>query len=641
VTGWKVSHSVIEITTGEFAVSSIPPKSDAQIVDEYEQHAYPKDADSLLPADVVMKGGITSGVVYPLAVCELAKTYRFCNVGGSSAGGIAAAFAAAAERNRGGRGFNELAAVPADLGRQLPHLFQPSHRTRALFRVFRAATSETWRLPRIIWAAVSAQRPATLAGAAFGASGAVLSLILTRGAPHSGEQWLRLLLDAWPAIPAVVLMALVGAALGTVVAAVRALPLNGHGLCIGSNGKMKPGKGPLPFTDWMDDRLSRIGGHAGVLTFGDLWGDAARTAYFDAGSATKEKREKAMRAAAAKADVRLEMMTTNVTHAKPVRLPFVEDVYFFCETELSRWFPPRVMEVLLSKGAEASKGGVPWLCPEHGTPLRKLPEPPDFPVVVAVRMTLSFPGLISTVPLWSVDYGALEPAPVRCRFSDGGVSSNFPIHFFDALVPGRPTFAIGLGSYPKGRESDHVRYPASKTGLPSVRETDSLRQFVGALLDTLQNWSDNGQSALPGFRDRIVEVRTGAGEGGMNIAMSEATILRLAVRGRDAALALTDDVTGFKFRDHREVRYRTAMAELQEAVTNIATKYDGDLFDGMPGYREFVEEALGPGWLERSDTLLTFVGREPGPDGRLDQPRPDLCRERPRPDPDLRIVARF
>ena len=34
--------------------------------------------------DVVMKGGITSGVVYPHAICELARTYRFVDVGGTS-----------------------------------------------------------------------------------------------------------------------------------------------------------------------------------------------------------------------------------------------------------------------------------------------------------------------------------------------------------------------------------------------------------------------------------------------------------------------------------------------------------------------------------------------------------------------------
>jgi len=42
-----------------------------------------------------MKGGITSGVVYPLAIDELARTYKFKNIGGTSAGAIAATAAAA------------------------------------------------------------------------------------------------------------------------------------------------------------------------------------------------------------------------------------------------------------------------------------------------------------------------------------------------------------------------------------------------------------------------------------------------------------------------------------------------------------------------------------------------------------------
>ena len=37
--------------------------------------------------DMVMKGGITSGVVYPKAVSHLAKRYHFRNIGGTSAGG--------------------------------------------------------------------------------------------------------------------------------------------------------------------------------------------------------------------------------------------------------------------------------------------------------------------------------------------------------------------------------------------------------------------------------------------------------------------------------------------------------------------------------------------------------------------------
>ena len=33
--------------------------------------------------DIVMKGGVTSGIVYPYAILELARRYRFCSVGGT------------------------------------------------------------------------------------------------------------------------------------------------------------------------------------------------------------------------------------------------------------------------------------------------------------------------------------------------------------------------------------------------------------------------------------------------------------------------------------------------------------------------------------------------------------------------------
>ena len=87
--------------------------------------------------DVVMKGGITSGVVYPLAVYELSKAFRFKNIGGTSAGAIAAAAAAAAElgRHRGaGGGFERLAQLPQFLsarpaGESRTHLFAFSNRS--------------------------------------------------------------------------------------------------------------------------------------------------------------------------------------------------------------------------------------------------------------------------------------------------------------------------------------------------------------------------------------------------------------------------------------------------------------------------------------------------------------------------------
>jgi hypothetical protein len=96
-----------------------------------------------LECDIVMKGGITSGVIYPRAVCKLAKTYRLRSVGGSSAGAIAAAGAAAAEFGRAAGGFELLEALPHDItadspagGSVLFRLFQPTKQSYPLYRVF-------------------------------------------------------------------------------------------------------------------------------------------------------------------------------------------------------------------------------------------------------------------------------------------------------------------------------------------------------------------------------------------------------------------------------------------------------------------------------------------------------------------------
>src|SRR5262245_380184 len=90
--------------------------------------------------DVIMKGGITSGVVYPWVITELAKKYRFASIGGTSAGAIAAAASAAAEygRNIKGRGFMRLARLPGEVGPKLLSLFQPAPPLQPLFSIFTA-----------------------------------------------------------------------------------------------------------------------------------------------------------------------------------------------------------------------------------------------------------------------------------------------------------------------------------------------------------------------------------------------------------------------------------------------------------------------------------------------------------------------
>jgi hypothetical protein len=96
--------------------------------------------------DIVMEGGITSGVIYPKAVVELAKKFRIKNIGGTSAGAIAAATAAAKlgrlHDPSGNPGYTRLAKLTDELSSKNPantkttklhDLFQPQNETRPLF----------------------------------------------------------------------------------------------------------------------------------------------------------------------------------------------------------------------------------------------------------------------------------------------------------------------------------------------------------------------------------------------------------------------------------------------------------------------------------------------------------------------------
>src|SRR5687768_17161346 len=88
-------------------------------------------ANDLPACDLVMKGGITSGVVYPGVVTRLAHKYRFANIGGTSAGAIAAGICAAAEFSRQSgdpRGMAQLERAVKDLETPnfLGGLFQPT-----------------------------------------------------------------------------------------------------------------------------------------------------------------------------------------------------------------------------------------------------------------------------------------------------------------------------------------------------------------------------------------------------------------------------------------------------------------------------------------------------------------------------------
>jgi predicted acylesterase/phospholipase RssA len=205
----------------------------------------------------------------------------------------------------------------------------------------------------------------------------------------------------------------------------------------------------------------------------------------------------------------------------------------------------------------------------------------DLPIVVAARMSLSFPGLICAVPLWRKDPSYNDENKQerekfrRCLFSDGGLSSNFPIHFFDRLLPTSPTFAISLDAFDARRSENGKR-----TWLPSTPEggvNTQLQDFKGLLgfllrlVDSAKDWQDNLQSVLPGYRERIVHIGLESEEGGLNLVMEKPTIDALVGYGAEAGARLRDD---FDFNAHRWRRFLVAMARLEETLDEVKKAYD-------------------------------------------------------------------
>ena len=69
-------------------------------------------------------------------------------------------------------------------------------------------------------------------------------------------------------------------------------------------------------------------------------------------------------------------------------------------------------------------------------------------------------------------------------------------------------------------------------GLPS------LGGFAAALLGTIRGWRDEALKHTPGFRDRIVQVKHTAAEGGLNLNMKPEAIAAMSASGVEAAEAI-------------------------------------------------------------------------------------------------------
>ncbi len=539
-----------------------------------------RDGDFANPAavcDVIMKGGITSGVVYPLALTELAKQFRFSQVGGTSAGAIAASAAAAAEYGRHvpGRGFVLLAKLPTEVGKILFSLFQPIPALKPVFDILVAAIgndSTATKITRVIGAA--------LAGFAFAAAAGALPGLLVVVAGW----WYSNLALAVLGLLLLLIGTLIGVALCLYRAISTGIPNNDFGLC---PGKTQPGNSNPGLSDWLADMIDEIAGRDPKkdppLTFGDL--------------------SPAEDAGAPRHKITLRMMTTNLTLRRPYSLPFNEKIYAFRLADFERLFPARITSYLV---AHCEKVDDPT--GEYGD-LYKFPEPENLPLIVATRMSLSFPLLFCAVPLYARDFTfASEAERAKWRknlFSDGGLSNNFPIQFFDRMLPNSPTFGITLDDFSEKRVPEDIQKqyppndPHSRVWLPPTDQPRSgvlipgeplhgLGAFFSRLLDAAMSWQDNLQSTLPGYRDRIVHVGLKSDEGGLNITMPKKLVDRLACYG---ALAGEDMRDEFDLDEHRWRRFLVAMDRMDHTLDEIAAAYNGQ---GTESFAAFLDRYPNP-----------------------------------------------
>ena len=668
-----------------------------------------------LQCDIVMKGGITSGVVYPLAVCELATTYRLRSVGGASAGAIAAAAAAAAEVGRrtvlaptsaevsaaraaaaapaasavppasvsGNRlppGFLGLAQFPELLTQTQPDgksllftLFRPQKQARRLFGLLSAVLVQRTSLPAaptlgqkaaaVLAVVGHAARKApvrSLVGVAVGLVAVALGVVGLVSLPASASVLLVIALSV--AIVLGVLGAVAGLAVALltgILADLARLPGVGFGMSSGRGDDDTQ----VALTPWLYRRLQELAGRPDdkPLTFADL----------------------------AAQELRLQMMTTNLSRAQPLVMPWNDDVFFFEPEEFTKLFGPVVVKAMVDHPPPLPVSPVARRLREvllvHAGTKKPFPRAADLPIVVATRMSLSFPLLISAVPLYALDYSganlayvkvvrawrrahpdadlAAHAAAVRERpefkvnwFSDGGLTSNLPVQFFDSVLPSRPTFAIDLAPFsddhPRSEDERENSYlPTVNTGGGHRRTAvwkdkplTALFSFGVALVETARTWVDEASLTMPGYRDRVVTVFQDGKEGGINLAMPPTLVKALSTRGRFAAEKLLDRFAGDGegWPNHKWIRFRTATAALSDWLAAFERGYTVD----TPPYYDplLVDQERQPSYpiseqnLDASRERIAHLREEIG-DWAQD-PADALTDNRPQQPPVLRLVPR-
>jgi hypothetical protein len=441
--------------------------------------------------------------------------------------------------------------------------------------------------------------------------------------------------------------ALIGSALGDVAA-------NGYGLCSGHDGNAPddPDGGEPPLTRWLYDYLQDLAGLPAdaPLTFGMLKGQG----------------------------IDLEMVSTCLTLARPYRLPDFSGspgTFSWRPDDFAALFPRAVVAWMADPARSQPSAGDPAI--------RSLPDPDDLPVTVAVRMSLSFPVLFSAIPLWSRDFRAVPaglPPPERlkvvaslpyepCWFSDGGLTSNFPMQLFDDPLPSWPVFGLNLRDYHPAfpdvdvtvaRTNADEYQPWFTRWEATVGATTSLTGFLGAVWNAAQNWSDNLQLTLPGFRERIAHIHLRPTEGGLNLNMPPEVIAAISDKGARAASALGDrfdpdratavgpagksEVT---WDNHRWWRFRAVFASVQPFLRDLAshlrrTGRSDDLHSLLGAASDEPPHAMSYDWPSKKQRAAAIAAAD-----RIDavvsaweQAKVDYETDSPRPTAGVRIAPR-
>ncbi|HEV2901939.1 MAG TPA: hypothetical protein VGW30_01630 [Gaiellaceae bacterium] len=579
--------------------------------------------------DLVMKGGITSGVVYPGAIRKIADQYRFRNLGGASAGAIAAVAAAACEyrRNQGKeKAYDVLGEVSTEISAPgfVLGLFQPRPKARAAFEVALGLVTSSGSLNRRLFKALGSilgVRRRFLVGATAAVLVWAVVVVIAIWALAAGGlgtlELIALVLLALVALPiaALILAASAAIALSRFVGELdRALKETWFGMC---SGRSEDGYSQSGLTDWLHATIQKCAGlpEDRPLTFRDLRGDDPDDA-----------------------DVNLQLITTDLSASRPATLPLPEwaeeepTPYLFDAEEFKRLFPAAIVEHMVAATQEGAR-----TTPDNRT-LHPVPGL-DLPIVVAARLSLSFPILLATVPFWKAD--GPDGRYVQHTMSDGGISSNFPIHYFDSLFPGRPTF--GLDLQPWRLPTDNPVEMSDKPRQAGFSEVTNVGTFFSQILNAARNWRDNMQAELPGYRDRICQIRLSASEGGLNLNMSPEVVAALLQRGDDAGELVISQA--FDWNRHRITRFWTMMQMLQQSL--------GPIGFGRPG----VYEGEYPGRIAFSGVVRDWqnAGKSPEPPPfawwstavlasdavfKLVETWPDFDADAPTPKPTLRIVPR-